>query len=75
MRFEGRAVIVTGGSKGIGAGCAQVFCREGGMVGILSRGPEAGEALASQLSQEGPGRAAYFRCLDTANIRELERRR
>ncbi len=62
MRFKDRAVIVTGGSKGIGAGCARVFCAEGGLVSILSRGIEAGEALAKELTQQGPGRAIYIQC-------------
>ena len=28
MRFQDRVVIVTGGAKGIGAGCAAVFCAQ-----------------------------------------------
>ena len=48
MRFKGKVVIVTGGSKGIGEGCARVFCREGGLVSILARGPGAGKKLAEE---------------------------
>ena len=62
MRFQGRTVIVTGGSKGIGGGCSRLFCREGGNVAILARGPEAGETLASELNQAGPGTALFIRC-------------
>ena len=62
MRFKDRVVIVTGGSKGIGAGCAKVFCKEGGLVAILSRGREAGEAKATELSEKGPGRTIYLPC-------------
>jgi NAD(P)-dependent dehydrogenase (short-subunit alcohol dehydrogenase family) len=62
MRFHDRVVIVTGGSKGIGEGCARVFCAEGGLVAILSRGAEAGEALARELNERGPGRAIYLTC-------------
>ena len=62
MRFKDRVVIVTGGSKGIGEGCARVFCSEGGLVSILSRGAEAGEALARELCERGPGRAIYVPC-------------
>jgi NAD(P)-dependent dehydrogenase (short-subunit alcohol dehydrogenase family) len=72
MRFEGRAVIVTGGSKGIGAGCSRVFCAEGGLVAILARGREAGEALADELSAAGPGRAVYVPC-DVADIAQFRR--
>ncbi len=62
MRFENKAVIVTGGSKGIGEGCARVFSREGGLVAILARGREAGERLANELTSQGPGRAIYLAC-------------
>ncbi len=62
MRFDGRAVIITGGSKGIGAGCASVFVGEGGLVAILARGAEAGESLAKKLTSKGPGRCMYIQC-------------
>ncbi len=62
MRFQNKAVIVTGGSKGIGEGCCRVFCAEGGLVAILARGKEAGEALAAELNAKGPGRAIYLPC-------------
>jgi NAD(P)-dependent dehydrogenase (short-subunit alcohol dehydrogenase family) len=72
MRFHQRAVVVTGGSKGIGEGCCRVFCREGGYVAILSRGREAGESLAAELNAAGPGRAVYVAC-DVAQLDQLER--
>ena len=62
MRFQGRSVIVTGGSKGIGEGCSRVFCREGGLVSILARGADAGQRLADELNATGPGRAVFFAC-------------
>lgn len=62
MRFHNKAVIVTGGSKGIGEGCCRVFCAEGALVAILARGREAGEALAAELNQRGPGRAIFIPC-------------
>lgn len=71
MRFHGRAVVVTGGSKGIGEGCCRVFCAEGGLVAILSRGKEAGEALAAELNSSGPGRAIFIPC-DVANHKQLK---
>src|SRR5438477_5292835 len=71
MRFQGKAVIVTGGSKGIGEGCCRVFCAEGGLVAILARGNAAGEALAGELSSKGPGRALYVPC-DVAQPEQLQ---
>lgn len=70
MRFSGRVVVVTGGSKGIGEGCCRVFCGEGAGVAILSRGREAGEALQRELNQAGPGRARYFAC-DVSDLEQL----
>jgi NAD(P)-dependent dehydrogenase (short-subunit alcohol dehydrogenase family) len=71
MRFQGKAVVVTGGSKGIGEGCARVFCREGGLVAILARGKPAGEALEAELSRTGPGRAIFISC-DVADCQHLQ---
>ena len=71
MRFENRVVVVTGGSKGIGAGCAEVFCREGGLVAILARGRDAGEAKAAELNAAGPGRCLFLPC-DVSQPEQLE---
>jgi L-fucose dehydrogenase len=62
MRFADRVVIVTGGSKGIGAGCARVFCEEGGIVSLLDIDVAAGRRLADELTQRGPGRADVVSC-------------
>ncbi len=71
MRFHGRCVVVTGGSRGIGEGCSRVFCREGGLVSILARGVAAGEALAAELTAAGPGRAIFIPC-DVSNHHQLQ---
>ena len=52
MRFRDRVVIVTGGAKGIGAGCARVFAGAGGCVGLLDRDGDAGGRLAEELTSE-----------------------
>ncbi|MEZ6055375.1 MAG: SDR family oxidoreductase [Planctomycetaceae bacterium] len=49
-RFQDRVVIVTGGSKGIGAGCARVFHAAGGRVAILDVDTVAGQTLADELN-------------------------
>ena len=50
-----KVTIVTGGSKGIGEGCARVFVEAGAPVIICSRGKSAGEAVAEELNARGPG--------------------
>jgi len=62
MRFANRVVAVTGGAKGIGEGCARVFCKEGGSVAILDLDDVAGRKLAEELSTLGPGRAMCQFC-------------
>jgi len=37
LGLNNRAVLITGGSKGIGLGCAHAFLREGARVAIASR--------------------------------------
>lgn len=41
LSLEGKVVVVTGGSKGIGLACARAFLDEGATVGIVSRFREA----------------------------------
>ena len=51
-----RAVIVTGGSKGIGKGIARVFSQQGAHVLIAGRDTAALDAAAESLSQTAAGR-------------------
>jgi len=70
LRFQDRVVVVTGGAKGIGAGCCRVFCGEGGHVAILDRDAQSAESLAAELTNTGPGDAAFFVC-DVAEHEQL----
>ena len=51
-----RAVIVTGGSKGIGKGIARVFAEQGAHVLIAGRDPDALDAAAASLAEGATGR-------------------
>ena len=47
--LEGRSVVVTGGSKGIGKGIARVFAQAGANVVVVGRDRGRGEAAAQEL--------------------------
>jgi len=54
LGLEGKAVLITGGSKGIGLACARAFQAEGARVAICSRSREnLDRALASLPGAEG----------------------
>ncbi len=56
--LEGRSVIVTGGSYGIGKGIARVFARAGANVLLAARDADRLAAAAEDLGTEGKGRVA-----------------
>ena len=57
-----KVTLITGGSKGIGSGCARVFVQAGAMVVICARGKEVGGALATELNSQGPGECHFQQC-------------
>jgi 3-oxoacyl-[acyl-carrier protein] reductase len=70
--IKGRAVIVTGGSKGIGKGIARVFLREGADVLIAGRDASTLETAATALAEETGGRVEHL-SVDVANVEECRR--
>jgi 3-oxoacyl-[acyl-carrier protein] reductase len=54
-----RAVVVTGGTRGIGKGIAGVFARNGARVLITGRDYEAARTAADELSARGAGEVSY----------------
>jgi 3-oxoacyl-[acyl-carrier protein] reductase len=54
--LDGRSVIVTGGSKGIGKGIARVFARAGANVLVAARDEATLRAAADDLGKESAGR-------------------
>jgi 3-oxoacyl-[acyl-carrier protein] reductase len=69
--IDGRTVLVTGGTKGIGKGIAGVFARAGANVVVTGRDAEQGEAAARELSGQG-GEVAYVGG-DVAKAADCER--
>ena len=54
LGLKGKRVLITGGSKGIGRACADVFAAEGCVVLVAARNPAPGpDAKAIDLSQRG----------------------
>ena len=53
MKLQDKVAVITGGSAGIGFGCARVFGKYGCKVVIGSRGHEAGQAAEKQLADAG----------------------
>jgi len=71
MGVSGRIVVITGGSRGIGAAAARRFAAEGESIIInYQRSEEAASKLVEELTQAG-GRAAHFRA-DVSNPSEVE---
>jgi 3-oxoacyl-[acyl-carrier protein] reductase len=56
---EGRSVLVTGGTKGIGKGIARVFARAGANVVVVGRDEAAARATADELTALGGGTVSF----------------
>src|SRR3979411_1894131 len=62
MRYKDKVTIVTGGTKGIGAGCVKVFVEEGGAsVVFCARTEQEGRTFEAEVNGKGPGRAVFVR--------------
>jgi NAD(P)-dependent dehydrogenase (short-subunit alcohol dehydrogenase family) len=72
VRYKDKVVVVTGGTKGIGLGCARVFVAEGGSTVVFcARNEREGKAVEAELNARGPGRAEFVRC-DVSKVDEVQ---
>jgi len=60
MKLKDKVAIVTGSSKGIGEGIAQVFSTEGAKAVVVCRNEKEGTSMAKQLGSD-EGRAVYIK--------------
>jgi 3-oxoacyl-[acyl-carrier protein] reductase len=75
--IAGRAVVVTGGTRGIGKGIASVFARNGAKVLITGRDFDAAQAAAHELSDQaaaggGAGEVSFV-LADVASTEDCRR--
>lgn len=63
--LEGKAVLITGASSGLGFAAAEAFAREGCDVALLARGREGLEKAARRV--EAPGRKAVIVAADVTD--------
>src|SRR5437879_9939477 len=67
--FNGRSVVVTGGTGVLGRAIVEALVGCGANVAVISRSIDKGQALIDSL--KGPGRAVAIQC-DVLNAPELE---
>jgi 3-oxoacyl-[acyl-carrier protein] reductase len=70
LGLKGRRALITGGTKGIGRSCAEIFADEGADVAICARNAEEVEATVEALKAKGVN--AFGRAVDVADKAALE---
>ena len=61
MKLQNKVAIITGGTRGIGLGCAQIFAKHGSTVVVASHDHQAGKQVQEQLTSSG-ATARFIAC-------------
>jgi len=70
MEFQGKVVVVTGASKGIGKAAALAFAHEGARVAVADMDRPAGESVVQEI--EALGREALFVQVDVSREDQVQ---
>jgi len=70
-KLDGKIVLITGASKGIGLGCALRILHHGGKVGLVARHPDDAQPAVQAAGHEWGRDALPLRC-DVRNASEFE---
>jgi len=62
MQLAQKRIVVTGGSRGIGAALVSALVSEGAQVASIDITDDAGYAVALAANAKGPGRSDYYHC-------------
>lgn len=71
MQLDGKRIIVTGGSSGIGAVIVRAYAEQGAQVASFDVTDEPGQKIAEEATQKGPGTVTYYHC-DISNRAEVD---
>jgi len=72
LSAEGRNVVITGGSQGLGLATALAYAKAGANVAILARRPEPLEQARAQIAAASSGKVCAVTC-DVTSAADLER--
>lgn len=53
MSFEGKVILITGASGGIGAACAEYFAKEGALLALVGRNADKFQQLVEKFAENG----------------------
>ena len=73
MKLEGKRIVVTGGSRGIGAATVRAYARDGASIASLDVLDDLGERVAAEATASGPGSVHYYHCdvAERASVEEV----